>query len=611
VAFIWQAPGTPTIPSDLTEKDFPWHARELFAGRDVSFLAPADLPREAEIDRATVEKIQNRSVHCVPLLAGETPVGVLNVGTFVREQGIAPDLLRRLRLLGEIFANALVRKRADESLRESEERFRLMADAAPVMIWMSGTDKLCHYFNKAWLDFTGRTMEQEQGNGWADGVRREDLDRCLEVYVNSFNARQEFTMEYRLRRFDGAYCWVLDNGVPRLDSNGTFLGYIGSCIDITERKRAEERFRLAVEASPSAIVMADQRGQIILVNVQTEKLLGYSREELIGQSVDILVPERFRRAHPAHRADFFVAPQARPMGAGRVLFARRKDGSERMVEIGLNPIDTAEGTVVLTAIVDITERKRAESELQLQREELAHVTRVSMMGELAASLAHELNQPLTAILSNAQAAQRFLTAKPVNLVEVQEILTDIVDDNSRASEIIRRIRALVKKDELSFARLDLSTVTRDVVAVVRSDAILRNVQVQYQAGDDVPPVRGDRIQLQQVVLNLLLNAFDAMKDCHAEERQLLVRVESDGDGVVEISVRDRGIGLTSDKLDRIFEPFFTTKRDGLGMGLSISRSIVDGHGGRLWAENNQGRGATFHVVLPVCADAEPKPESPV
>jgi two-component system sensor kinase FixL len=278
-----------------------------------------------------------------------------------------------------------------------------------------------------------------------------------------------------------------------------------------------------------------------------------------------------------------------------------------MVEIGLNPIDTAEGTVVLTAIVDITERKRVECELQLQREELAHVTRVSTMGELAASLAHELNQPLTAILSNAQAAQRFLAAKPVNLDEVREILIDIVDDNSRAGEIIRRLRALVRKEELAFTQLELPAVIRDVVAVVHNDAILRNVQVHYEAGDEVPPVRGDRIQLQQVMLNLLLNAFDAMKDCRPDQRQVSVRVDSDGAGRVEVAVRDRGIGLTSDKLDRIFEPFFTTKRDGLGMGLSISRSIVEAHGGRLWVENNPDSGATFCFTLPASFVTHPSP----
>ena len=491
------------------------------------------------------------------------------------------------------------RKQAEESLRESEERFRTMANTAPVMIWMSGPDKLCTFFNKGWLDFTGRTLEQELGNGWAEGVHRDDLEHCLEVYVSSFDGRREFAMEYRLQRYDGEYCWVLDNGVPRFEPDGTFLGYIGSCLDITERKQAEERFRLAVEASPSAIVMVDGQGKILLVNALTEKLFGYSRDELMGQLVESLVPERFRAAHPEHRAEFFAAPEARAMGGGRDLFARRKDGTEFQVEIGLNPIQTNEGMLVLTAIVDITERKRAESELQRHRDELAHVTRISAMGELAASLAHELNQPLTAILSNAQAAQRFLAAKPADLEEIKDILKDIVEDNSRAGEVIRRMRALVKKEDLAFVPLDLAGVIRDIVQLVHSDAILRNVRISFESNSKLPFVRGDRVQLQQVALNLLLNAFDAMKDTPAAERAVVVRAETNGTGTVEVSVRDHGAGLTSDKLDKVFQPFYTTKRDGLGMGLSISRSIIEAHGGRLWVENNPDRGATFRFALPV------------
>ncbi len=252
----------------------------------------------------------------------------------------------------------------------------------------------------------------------------------------------------------------------------------------------------------------------------------------------------------------------------------------------------------MTAIADITERKRAESELQRHREELVHVTRISTMGELAASLAHELNQPLTAILSNAQAAQRFLSSKPPNLEEVREILTDIVQDNNRAGEVIRRIRTLVKTEELFFTSLDLGGVIRDVVQLVHSDVILRNVRISLNFHDNLPLVRGDKVQLQQVMLNLLLNAFDAMKDSRVNEREVVVRVELDGAGTVVVAVRDHGTGVPGDKLDKIFDPFYTTKRDGLGMGLSVSRSIIEAHGGHLRAQNNPDGGATFYFTLP-------------
>ena len=245
----------------------------------------------------------------------------------------------------------------------------------------------------------------------------------------------------------------------------------------------------------------------------------------------------------------------------------------------------------------IEERRAAEQEMQRHRAELAHVTRLSTMGELAASLAHELNQPLTAILSNVQAAQRFLGASPPNLPEVREILSDVVQDDKRASEVIQRLRALVRKDAPAFVALDVGDVLRDVVRMVHSDAILRNSRVSLEIATGLPAVRGDRIQLQQVALNLLLNAFEAMKDCSTTRRQVVVRVDRDGASSVRIAVRDSGVGLGENAVE-IFQPFYTTKPTGLGMGLSISRSIIEGHGGQLRAENNPDQGATFWVTLP-------------
>lgn len=275
---------------------------------------------------------------------------------------------------GLVLAAAFTERRATEqALRESRENFRALSDATPVMVWQSGLDKGCHYFNKAWLEFTGRPLEQERGEGWAEGVYPEDLARCLHVYNSAFNQRTPFEMEYRLRHHTGEYRWILDRGTPRFDQGGTFLGYIGGCIDIDDRKRAEEarqagedKLRRVVESAPSALVMTNAAGRIVMVNAQTEKLFGYQREDLIGQPVEILVPERFRARHPGYRQGFMAAPQTRPMGAGRDLYGRRKDGSEVPVEIGLNPIRTDEGVLVLASIVDITERKRMEQALHSQ-----------------------------------------------------------------------------------------------------------------------------------------------------------------------------------------------------------------------------------------------------
>ncbi len=276
--------------------------------------------------------------------------------------------------------------------------------------------------------------------------------------------------------------------------------------------------------------------------------------------------------------------------------ARRKGGTEFRVEIGINEFNFGDDSVTLAFVIDTTDRY----ELDRNRQDLAHLTRVSTMGELASSLAHELNQPLTAILSNVQAAQRFLAVDDIDLGEVREIMNDIVLDDYRASEVIRRIRAVVKKGDLEVAPLQLADVIREVIPLVHSDAIVRGMRVTLDIdGDHLPSVRGDRVQLQQVILNLLLNAFDAMSNVPPVERVVSVALEPDGPGMMRIAVRDRGHGLTSDRLDTIFKPFFTSKPQGLGLGLSISRSIVDMHRGRIWAENNSDRGATFYVTLPV------------
>ena len=374
--------------------------------------------------------------------------------------------------------------------------------------------------------------------------------------------------------------------------------------DNDEQVSGEHYFREVLALLPLATLMLDGRGVMAMVNPKADRLFGYDCNELLGRPAEMLVHALGFDSHASRWDD----PSATLQSCGFLplddLCARRKDGTEFRADIDLCAFRFGGENVTLAFVIDKTDRY----ELRRQREDLAHLTRVSTMGQLASSLAHELNQPLTAILSNVQAAQRFMMADPIDLAELRDILNDIVQDDYRASEVIRRIRAVVKKGDLEVIPLDLAGVMRDVVALVHSDAIVRGTRVTLDIDSTLPPVRGDRVQLQQVMLNLLLNAFDAMNDVPPVDRMVCVTLKPADNGMVLIAVRDRGNGLTADKLDKIFKPFFTSKPQGLGLGLSISRSIIDMHRGRLWAENNNDRGATFYVALPV-GDATPEDKS--
>jgi C4-dicarboxylate-specific signal transduction histidine kinase len=253
--------------------------------------------------------------------------------------------------------------------------------------------------------------------------------------------------------------------------------------------------------------------------------------------------------------------------------------------------------------MDLTEQKLAERKLRRSLDEIAHLNRMAAMGELTASMAHELNQPLAAILSNAQAASRFLAGGSPDLGEVRECLSDIVADDKRAGDVIKGLRRLLKKEEFQASSVDLNEVVSDAIRLVRNDASLRNTAVAFEPCSGLPRVLGDRIQLNQVALNLIMNSLDATAEQSPSDRWVSVRTAESKDGGVQLTVEDSGRGVPESDLTRVFEPFFSTKPEGLGMGLSITRSIVRAHGGRVWAENSARRGAVFHCVLPVAQQA--------
>jgi two-component system, LuxR family, sensor kinase FixL len=361
------------------------------------------------------------------------------------------------------------------------------------------------------------------------------------------------------------------------------------------RSHPAEQFTGTLDLLPLAVLVVDSHCEIVFANAAAEKLFGYARQTLAGEVANRLLPALQLCGHVESSTPADLALTCTNARGDRDLVAMRQDGTEFPAEVTTNPVSPEGDPCTLTIVIDRTERY----ELLRNRQQLAHLTRVSTLGELAGSLAHELNQPLTAILSNAQAAQRFLATQPVDLAEVREILHDLVEDNNRASEVIRKIRALVKKGELEAAPLSIASVIRDVVLLVHSDAIVRGIRVLVAVAPELPPVLGDKVQLQQVMLNLLLNAFDASEFRQTADNEVTIEVVLADADAIRVGVRDRGVGLAAGAVDKLFLPFFTSKRDGLGLGLSISRSIVEMHRGRIWAENNEDRGATFYFTLPI------------
>jgi PAS domain S-box-containing protein len=373
------------------------------------------------------------------------------------------------------------RDQVERHLREGEKRFRTMANSAPVLIWMSGPDKLCTFFNHGWLEFTGRSLDAELGNGWVEGVHPDDVRKCFESYSSAFDLRRPFEIEYRLRRRDDQYRWILDLGVPRYELGGEFCGYIGSAIDITDRRQVEEG-----------------------------------------------------------------------------------------------------------------------------KQHLAHLQRLALVGELSAAIAHEIRQPLSAIFLNAGIAEKLLHTPGISLTEVEEIVADIKEDAHRAVDTMGRIRRFLRGREpnAEMGALDIIAIVTEGVRLISDEARKRRVKIEQDPLGDNLQVIGDRTQIMQVLVNLVLNGMDSMSNVPAGKRHLTLRTEK-LDNFVRVSVADCGAGISSEAMPKLFESFFTTRQDGMGLGLSIAKSIIDAHGGRIWAENNKDQGSTFYFTLPVADTYEP------
>ena len=370
--------------------------------------------------------------------------------------------------------------------------------------------------------------------------------------------------------------------ISQVDVAGSKL-YTVILRDVTERKRSEEQLRLTIEAAPSGMILVDQQGQIILVNAQIEHQFGYSRHELLGQPVELLVPESFRAAHVGDRQRFFSAPSTRQMGKGRELFGRRKDGSEFPIEIGLNPVNAPEGIHVLASVIDITERKRLEQ--QLRRTE-----RIAELGTLASGMAHEIGTPMNVILGRAE----YLLGR-VKEETIQKGLQTIITQVERITKVMNQLLAFARRRSPERVPLVLRDVVEQSLEMFEQRFENAHIEVKLDTDDRCPNIHADPDQLSQVLINLIMNAIHAMPDGGS----LRIAIAS-ADDTVKLTVTDSGHGIPADSLKKVFDPFFTTKEfgKGTGLGLTVVKGILEEHGGSIAAESQEGTGTTFTILLP-------------
>jgi len=494
------------------------------------------------------------------------------------------------------------RKRAEDALRRSERNLQLIIDTIPALAWSARPDGSADFFNQHYLDFVGFSAEQARDWGWMAAVHADDLSGLAATWHGIMASEAPGEAEARLRRHDGEHRWFLFRTNPLRDENGSIIKWYGVNTDIEDRKRAEAELRQAYGRLTEAQRLS-RTGSFITDLAADER--AWSDEALrifeFDPSTRVTLQAIRALVHPedlpAYDAAYEVATVARDWDLTfRIITS---SGNVKHLHAVGHVMEMAEGRpVFIGAIQDVTESKVAEEALDRARSELAHVARAATLSTLTASIAHEVNQPLSGIITNASTCLRMLAADPPNVDGAKETARRTIRDGHRASDVIARLRALFSRKEFTLELVDLNEALQEVIALSWSDLQRSRVALSSELAADLPLVTGDRVQLQQVVLNLLRNASEAMVGIDDRPRHVLVRTEREDGGGVRVSVRDAGVGIEGPSTDKLFDAFYTTKSGGMGMGLSVSRSIVERHHGRLWAEPNDGPGATFAFSIP-------------
>jgi PAS domain S-box-containing protein len=602
---------------DVRRREFVYRSAEVYhlfgldAERDVGRLrpfreriVPEDRTRVVEVAQWAVKDKADFEVDYRIALPGGWIKRVHSVGhPVVNNAGDVIELVGTHVDVTEQYEAKEKLQRAFDDLKKSEDRLRLVIDTIPTLVWRAGPEGIPDFLNQTALDYTGLSLDQAE-TGWPRAFHPDDKKSMLQKWGAIRESGMPGGLEARLRRFDGEYRWFLFQAEPLRDEAGNIVKWYGSSTDIEDRKQAEEDLRRS-EAKLAEAQRVSQTGSFVWNTSTGERFGSNEFFRILGydQPRSVTFEMVLQRAHPEDRAFVEQTIDHATRDGNDLDYEHRllmPDGSVKYVHVVAHAVrDQADQLEFIGAVVDVTANKQAEERLHKAQMELAHVTRVTTLGELTASIAHEVNQPLAAVVANADAALRWLDRETPDLAAARRSVEWVINDSYRASEVIRHVRALANKTDVEKAPVDFNQVVKDAIALVQRELTSQRISLRTELAPARLAVFGDRIQLQQVIINLLINGIEAMQPVTGRPRELLIRSDQDESSQVRLSVADCGVGISAENVNRLFNAFFTTKTNGLGMGLSICRSIVEAHGGHLSASGNEGSGATFQFVLPL------------